>query len=93
MNPVMRKRLADAAKDVQTREILTVFYRDQPQGVSFEGVKDTLFLHDAFEESQLQDLMAQQILSFDGKRYKLTAEARQVFDRDPTILLDEFLRE
>ena len=93
MNLVMRQRLVDVAKDVQIREILTLFYRDQPQGASFERVKEVLFLHDAFEESQLQQLMAQQILSFDGKRYKLTADARQVFDRDSTILMDEFLRE
>ena len=93
MNPVMRQRLADVAKDVQTREILTLLYRDHPQGASFEGVKEILFLHDAFEESQLETLVSQQMLVFDGERYKLAAEARQVLDRDPTILMDEFLRE
>ena len=93
MNAALRQRLADAAKDVQTREILTFFYRDHPQGASFEGLKEMLFLHDVFEEAALQQLVAQQMLAFDGKRYTLTAEARQVFDRDPTILMDEFLRE
>ena len=93
MNTVMRQRLAGVAQDVQSREILTFFYRDHPQGASFEGLKETLFLHDAFEETQLQDLVGQRILTFDGKRYKLTADARQVLDRDSTILLDEFLRE
>ena len=93
MNPVIRQRLVDVSHDVQTREILTFFYRDHPQGASFEGLKESLFLHDAFEELQLQQLVEQEVLIFDGKRYKLTAGARQVLDRDPTILMDEFLRE
>ena len=80
MNTVMRQRLAGVAQDVQSREILTFFYRDHPQGASFE-------------EAQLQQLVGQQILGFDGKRYTLTADARQVLDRDSTILLDELLRE
>ena len=93
MNAVIRQRLVDVTKHVQTREILTFFYRDHPQGASFEGLKEGLFLHDAFEESQLRQLVEQQVLIFDGTRYKLTADARQVLDRDPTILMDEFLRE
>ena len=31
-------------------------------------------------------------LAFDGKRYTIAADARQVLDRDPIILMDEFLR-
>ncbi len=92
MDLAIRQRLAAAAQNAQTREILTLLYRDHPQGGSFEGIKETLFLHDAFEESGLQQLMTDKILAFDGKRYKITAEARQVLDRDPTILMDEFLR-
>ena len=92
MNPALRQRLAAAAQDVQTREILTLLYRDHPQGASFEGVKEMLFLHDAFEETVLTDLVSQQILAFDGKRYTMSADARQVLDRDAVILMDEFLR-
>ena len=93
MNAELRTRLAEAASDVQTREVITFFFRDQPSGASFEGLKEMLFLHDAFEESQLTALMEQRILMFDGKRYKLAPDARQILDRDATILMDEFLRE
>jgi len=51
-----------------------------------------LFLHEAFEESRLQQLVQQKLLGFDGKRYLIAADARQVLDRDPVILMDEFLR-
>lgn len=92
MNVALRQTLVDVTQDVQTREILTFLYRDQPQGASFEGLKEMLFLHDAFEEAILQQLAQQKILAFDGKRYRIAAEARQVLDRDSTILMDEFLR-
>ena len=75
------------------REILTFLYRDHPQGVSFEGLKEMLFLHEAFEEARLQRLVGEKLLAFDGKRYTIAADARQVLDRDPVILMDEFLRE
>ena len=88
----IRQRLVDTTKDIQTREILTFLYRDHPQGASFEGLKEMLFLHEAFEESRLHQLVEQKILAFDGKRYTIAADARQVFDRDPIILMDEFLR-
>ena len=92
MNAVIRQRLADAAQDIQTREVLTFLYRDHPQGASFEGLKEILFLHEAFEESRLQQLVTDKVLTFDGTRYKIAAESRQVLDRDPVILMDEFLR-
>ena len=92
MNGIIRQRLVEAAKDIQTREILTFLYRDHPQGAAFEGLKEMLFLHDAFEESRLQQLVTDKILAFDGKRYTIAADARQVLDRDPIILMDEFLR-
>ena len=93
MNGPIRQRLVDAAKDIQIREVLTFLYRDHPQGAAFEGLKEMLFLHDAFEESRLQQLVADKILAFDGKRYTIAADARQVLDRDPIVLMDEFLRE
>ena len=89
----MRQRLVDTAQDVQMREILTFLYRDHPQGASFEGLKEMLFLHEDFEEPRLTKLVEEKILTFDGQRYKVAADARQVLDRDPTILMDEFLRE
>lgn len=89
----MRRRLLTEAKDIQMREILTFLYRDHPQGASLEGLKEMLFLHDAFEETQLQQLVDQKILASDGKRYKIAAGARVILDRDPLILMDEFLRE
>ena len=92
MNGVIRQRLVEAAQDIQTREILTFLYRDHPQGASFEGLKEMLFLHEAFEEARLQRLVEDKVLAFDGKRYKIAADARQVLDRDPVILMDEFLR-
>ena len=92
MDVALRQRLVEAAQDVQTREIITFLYRDHPQGASFEGIKEMLFLHDAFEETPLQRLVEQRILAFDGKRYNVTPDARQLLDRDATILLDEFLR-
>ena len=92
MNALMRQRFVDATQDVQMREILTFLYRDHPQGAAFEGLKEMLFLHDNFEESRLTQLVEEKILAFDGKRYKIAADARQVLDRDPTILMDEFLR-
>lgn len=92
MDTMMRQRLLDTANDIQMREIMTCLYRDHPQGLSFDGVKETLFLHDAFEEAQLTRLVEQKILAFDGKRYKVAADARLVLDRDATILMDEFLR-
>ena len=92
MNPVLRQRFVDAAKDVQMREVLTFLYRDHPQGASCEGLKEMLFLHDAFEESRLQVLVTDRLLAFDGTRYKISADARQILDRDPIILMDEFLR-
>ncbi|MBI4598251.1 MAG: hypothetical protein HY737_07640 [Candidatus Omnitrophica bacterium] len=93
MNPELRSRLASAANDAQTREVITFFFRDHPQGASFDGLKEMLFLHDAFEETQMTELVDQGILIFDGKRYKLAPTARQILDRDATILMDEFLRE
>lgn len=92
MDTAIRQRLVGVAQSVQMREILTFLYRDHPQGASFEGLKEMLFLHDAFEEAQLQALVTERILAFDGKRYKVSANTRQVLDRDPTILMDEFLR-
>jgi hypothetical protein len=92
MDAALRRQLVDAAQATQVREILTFLYRDHPQGSSFEGLKEMLFLHDAFEEAALQRLADQKVLVFDGARYKLSAPARQVLDRDPTILMDEFLR-
>lgn len=92
MNSAIRQRLVAAAQDVQMREIITFLYRDHPQGASFEGLKETLFLHEGFEEARLTQLVNEKILAFDGTRYKVVAETRQVLDRDPTILMDEFLR-
>jgi hypothetical protein len=92
MDPALRQRLADAAKDVRIREVLTFLYRDHPQGAEFEGLKEMLFLHEDFQEERLTALVEQRVLSFDGTRYKIAADARQVLDRDPVILMDEFLR-
>ena len=92
MNADIRQRLATAAKDVRTREVLTYLYRDHPQGVSFEGLKEMLYLHDDYKEESLQGLADGQVLMFSNGRYKLTSHARQVLDRDPVILMDEFLR-
>lgn len=93
MNPTIRQSLVEISKDVQMREVLTFLYRDHPQGAAFEGLKEMLFLHETFGETRLQGLVDQKLLAFDGKRYTIAAEARQVLDRDPTILMDEFLRE
>ncbi len=92
MNITLRQRLVEVATDVQTREVLTFLYRDHPQGASFESLTEMLFLHNGFEEESLQELVLEKMLVFDGKRYKIAADARQVLDRDPTILMDEFLR-
>lgn len=92
MNAAIRQRLVEVTKDIQTREIITFLYRDHPQGASFEGLKEMLFIHESFEEARLQQLVAEKMLAFDGKRYTIAADARQVLDRDPTILMDEFLR-
>ena len=92
MNPAIRQRLAAAAQDIRVREILTFLYRDHPQGASFEGLKEMLFLHEDFAESRLTQLVGETVLVFDGTRYKISPEARQVLDRDPVILMDEFLR-
>jgi hypothetical protein len=92
MNVELRQRLVEAAKDVQMREILTYLYRDHPQGASFAALKEMLFLHEAFDEARLRTLAEVQILMFDGTRYKIAADARQILDRDPVILMDEFLR-
>ncbi len=92
MNGAIRQRLVEVAKDIQTREILTFLYRDHPQGASFEGLKEMLFLHDDFTEDGLKQLVTEKLLAFDGTRYKIAADTRQVLDRDPVILMDEFLR-
>lgn len=92
MYPELRKQLVAAAKDVRLREILTFLYRDHPQGASFEGLKEMLFLHEDFKEEQLNLLVQGKALSFDGSRYKISPQARQILDRDPVILMDEFLR-
>ncbi len=92
MNADIRQRLVTAAKDVRTREVLTCLYRDHPQGASFEGLKEMLYLHDDYKEESLQGLADGQVLMLSHGRYKLTSHARQVLDRDPVILMDEFLR-
>ncbi len=92
MNQALRQRLVDAAQSVQLREVLTFLYRDHPQGSSLEGLKEMLFLHDDFNEAALTELVGAKALMFDGKRYKISADARQILDRDPTVLMDEFLR-
>lgn len=92
MNMVIRQQLVEAAQDIQLREILTFLYRDHPHGASFEGLKEMLFLHDAFEEARLAHLAQSNVLVFDGTRFRITADTRQILDRDPTILMDEFLR-
>jgi hypothetical protein len=92
MDAALRQRLAAAAEDVQMREVLTFLYRDHPQGAAFEALKEMLFLHETFEEAALRALVADRVLAFDGTRYKIAADARQVLDRDPVILMDEFLR-
>ena len=93
MDLTIRRRLAEITQDVQMREVITFLYRDHPRGAAFEGLKEMLRLHEAFEEARLQELIADRLLAFDGKRYTIAADARQVLDRDATILLDEFLRE
>ena len=92
MNAAIRQRLSEATRDVRIREILTCLYRDHPQGESFEGLKETLFLHEDVQEASVQRLVDEQALVFDGTRYKISADARQVLDRDATILMDKFLR-
>jgi len=92
MNNEIRQHLTAAVRDIQTREVITFLYRDHPPGASFEALKEMLFLHEAFEESRLVGLVEEKILAFDGKRYKIAADARQVLDRDSTILMEEFLR-
>lgn len=92
MNPAIRHQLVEAARQVQLREILTFLYRDHPQGASLEGLKEMLFLHEDVQDGTLQHLVDESILVFDGKRYKITPAARQILDRDPVILMDEFLR-
>ncbi len=92
MSPAIRQALVDAAQQAQMREILICLYRDHPQGGSFETLKEMLFLYDDFQEARLQPLVEQKALVFDGTRYKISMDARQVLDRDPTILMDEFLR-
>ena len=92
MNAAIRQHLLAAAQDVRVREILTFLYRDHPQGASFEGLKEMLFLHEDFPDTRLQPLVEQKILMFHGTRYQIAADARQVLDRDPTILMEEFLR-
>ena len=92
MNAAIRQRLVEITRDIQTREIVTFLYRDHPQGASFEGLKEILFLHENFEEAGLARLVEDKILAFDGRRYIIAADARQVLARDPVILMDEFLR-
>ena len=92
MYAAIRQRLVNVTKDIQTREVLTFLYCDHPQGAAFEGLKEMLFLHENFEEARLAQLVEEKILAFDGRRYKIAADTRQVLDRDPTILMDEFLR-
>ena len=92
MNNETRQQLAAVVRDIQTREVITFLYRDHPHGASFAALQEMLFLYDAFDESRLTQLVDQKLLAFDGKRYKVAADARQVLDRDPTILMDEFLR-
>lgn len=92
MDVALRQRLVDVTQDVQVREILTFLYRDHPQGSSFEGLKEMLFIHEDFQEARLQQLVEGKLLTFDGTRYKISVDARPILDRDPTILMDEFLR-
>ena len=92
MDVAIRQRLAAAAQDVRLREVLTFLYRDHPQGASFEGLKEMLYLHDDFKEESLQQLANDRILVLTGDRYKVSPPARQILDRDPVILMDEFLR-
>ena len=47
MTPELRQRLVEEASDVQMREVLTFLYRDRPQGISFDGLKEALFLHES----------------------------------------------
>ena len=92
MNAELRSRLAEAASQAQLREIITFFFRDHPQGTSFEGLKEMLYLHEDFKEESLQQLTTNQILIVADGRYTLSPFARQILDRDPVILMDEFLR-
>ncbi len=92
MDAQVRQALVTAASNVQLREILTFFYRDHPQGASFDGLKEMLFLHDAFDEAPLRQLVEQDILVMDKDKYRITRSARLILDRDPTILMEEFLR-
>ncbi len=92
MDVAFRQRLVEVTQDVQVREILTLLYRDHPQGSAFEGLKEMLFIHEDFQETRLQQLVEEKILAFDGTRYKISVDARQILDRDSTILMDEFLR-
>ena len=51
-----------------------------------------LYLHDDYKEESLQGLADGKVLVLSNGRYKLASHARQVLDRDPVILMDEFLR-
>ncbi|HEX9779999.1 MAG TPA: hypothetical protein VGB20_02155 [bacterium] len=92
MDTGIRQRLVQEIADIQMREILTFFFRDHPEGAEFEALKEMLFLHESFEESRLSELVGEKVLAFDGRRYKLSTGARQVLERDPTILLDELIQ-
>ena len=92
MKGELRGHLMEVAKDVQMRAVLTFFYRDQLQGAPFAGLKEMLFLHEDVEESRLKELVKDEVLTFDGTRYQLSAAVRAVLERDPTILTGESLR-
>ena len=92
MDQALRQRIVEATKDAQIREIVTFLYREHVQGAPFAGLKEMLFLHEAFEEARFKQLAKDGILAYDGTRYMVSAGARQVLDGDSTMLLGEHLR-
>jgi len=93
MNAAIRQRLSEFSKNAQLKEVITFLYRDHPQGASLENLKEMLYLHDDFNEQKLSPLVETEILLFSGDRYKVSPDARRILDRDPVILMDEFLNE
>jgi len=86
MDEQLTQQLKHALSQKFARDLIVFLYREHEEGASFAGLKEMLFLHQDVEECQLEGLVNQRILEYDGWRYRLTPSARSLLDEMPDLL-------
>lgn len=89
MDEKLKTQLERALNQKFSRDTILFLYREQEHGASFAGLKEMLFVHEEIEECQLEGLVKEEVLAYDGFRYRLSPSARKLLDQMPELLIKE----